>query len=498
MEICFENKKINAFCEVLRQTKRIQESIESVVPDTNDDIGRIVSAQTEILLKNKDVNSRGVSVGGEVSAVILYLTESEDRVSFLRVSRGFSIEYEIPDADADMIPQVSLNILNSEARILNPRKISVLFEICGELSCYREDSVCIENSLPEASGIELHTKYEQGEIILNNTVCEKTFALNEQFVFPAGKAVPEKIIFCRADLAADDLQMIGSKIIVKGNLGLTVYYLSSDENYPGKAEFSAPFSQIIDTGRENNESCTAFITRTSAYYELTDSISGEKTLEVEIHAVTQAISRCRRNINYITDAYSNEMPALCKMGSRQFNTAVNHCKTILSKDEQIAVSEDCEDVLCVFTSIIQTSQQQNKLGCTVSADILYKNKNGMLSAVRRILELEGEGTASARILGARLSNIYLRPEGGTVNARITAEISCINCVTTEFMSVNSVVADEENTYDFAAFPTLMLVKAEKESIWELAKEYHSCTERIASMNDTEDIQGKILLIPKSI
>ena len=66
------------------------------------------------------------------------------------------------------------------------------------------------------------------------------------------------------------------------------------------------------------------------------------------------------------------------------------------------------------------------------------------------------------------------------------------------MLVNSVAADEENKFDFESFPSITLVKAENESIWELAKEYHSCAERITSMNDTENIQGKLLLIPKAI
>ena len=158
MEICFENKKVSAFCEVYHQTKRVQESVESVVPDTNDDIGRIVSVQTEVLLKSKDVTSRGVSVSGEAAAVLLYITEGEDGVSFVRVSRAFNIDYEMTDADADIVSQVSLSIVNSEARILNPRKVSVVFEISGELSCYREESVCIENSLPENESIALHTK----------------------------------------------------------------------------------------------------------------------------------------------------------------------------------------------------------------------------------------------------------------------------------------------------------------------------------------------------
>ena len=52
MEISFENKVVGTYREISHQLKRIQESMESVVPDTNDDIGRIASFQTSVLLKS--------------------------------------------------------------------------------------------------------------------------------------------------------------------------------------------------------------------------------------------------------------------------------------------------------------------------------------------------------------------------------------------------------------------------------------------------------------
>ena len=58
MEISFENKIINAYREISRQTKRMQVRAESVVPDTDEDIGRIASVHTMVLLKSKDLTAR--------------------------------------------------------------------------------------------------------------------------------------------------------------------------------------------------------------------------------------------------------------------------------------------------------------------------------------------------------------------------------------------------------------------------------------------------------
>ena len=51
MEIKFENKNVSMYREISRQTKKVQESAESVVPDTDDDIGRIATVQSYVMLK---------------------------------------------------------------------------------------------------------------------------------------------------------------------------------------------------------------------------------------------------------------------------------------------------------------------------------------------------------------------------------------------------------------------------------------------------------------
>ena len=46
---------------------------------------------------------------------------------------------------------------------------------------------------------------------------------------------------------------------------------------------------------------------------------------------------------------------------------------------------------------------------------------------------------------------------------------------------------------------MTLVRVGKESLWELAKTYHSSIEGIRAMNELEeDISGKLLLIPKAL
>ena len=134
MDIVFTHKTQSCFREFADPVKRIQVSAESVVPDTNEDIGRIASVRSQILLKSKDVTSRGISASGELETVLLYITEDEKAVSFLRLRRDFSLEIEEGDYPLDTLSQLRLTVSNTEARVLNPRKIAVTVELLAELA----------------------------------------------------------------------------------------------------------------------------------------------------------------------------------------------------------------------------------------------------------------------------------------------------------------------------------------------------------------------------
>ncbi len=498
MEVVFENKSVSAYRELTRQVKRVQESAEAVVPDTYDDIGRIASVQSSILLKSKDLTPRGVTVTGEASAVLLYITEGENSVAYVRLSKNFELEYEIAGLDDSAAAHISLAVTNTEARVLNPRKVSVTMEIAGELSCYMPGAMEVETLPPENGCRGLHVKMETAEAVLVNAVCEKTFAFNEQYPFPAGKPAPERLVSQSVDIQVTDTQNIGGKVILKGSVNVAVCYLSQEVNYPLQAEFSSPFSQIIETGQEEMDSCGAIIELSSAYYDLIDTINGEKAMDTELHAVIQVVSRQKLGISYVSDAYSSLMPARCSTKSVQISAVSQAQRCRLSADERISIADDCEDVLCVFTALQQITAAQGKLSAAAALDIIYRTAGGRLAAAKRLVNLDGEcRSAPARITDRRITDIYLRPDGAAIDCRISADCVCQSASAVELIQVDAVELVQDAPFDRRGFPAVTLVRAESESLWELAKTYRSSVESIESVNDMSGgAQGRLLLIPR--
>lgn len=500
MKINLENKTKKCFRELCRQNRRIQETAECVVPDINDDIGKIASVQSAVYLKSKDITGRGVTVTGEAHAAVLYITEGERGVSSLKLTKPFSIEFECADIDAETISQIKLDVVNTEARVLNPRKISLTFEIAGELSCYREESTIVETTLSEGEVKGIHARYRETELMCVNAVSEKTFTLSEQFTFPVGKPSPSQIVMPKAVFAVSDCQLIGTKLIVKGNMEISAAYLSDDVNYPLKVDFSTPFSQIIDIAEEELDSCSAVIEISSVYYDVVNTINGEKALDIEIHAVLQTVSRKCEKLSYISDIYCNLMPAQLEMQQRRVNCTASCQQIKLISDERVNVVDDCVDVLSVYSAVTQLSIQSDKISAAVTLDIIYRTQDGGLSSVRRLVSLSADCCKTPeRIINMYLADVYLRPDGAYIDSHIVIELNYLYVQNKELSCVSALTLDEENAYDFAAFPALTLVRAEKEELWELAKAYHSSVEQIMAVNLLgEGSEGKMLLIPKAI
>ena len=498
MDIVFTHKTQSCYREFADPVKRIQVSAESVVPDTNEDIGRIASVRSQILLKSKEVSSRGISVAGELDTVLLYITEDERSVSALRLRKDFSLELEETDYPLDTLAHVRLSVSNTEARVLNPRKVAVTVELLAELSCFCREETAVETLIPEEAGALLHVRMDGTEAVLINGLAEKTFVLSEQFRFPEGKPAPTQLIAQSVDFQIEDVQQVGSRAVVKGKAFLDVCYLAEDRSCPLQTRFTALFSQIVDSGAEECVSSTAHVELTGAYFDLVDTISGEKALDAELHAVLQLVSRCRREIVCITDAYSNRCPADCSL-QEQTSAEVSEVQWLrLRAEEELNIAEDCGEVLSVFAAVTACSQTEGLPVLTVGLDVIYRRRSGELAAVRRQMELKGESSVTdARLYAGRVLGTDFRTEGGSMHSRIEAELGWQSFRTRTRPSVTAVKLREEEPYPLAEYPSVTLVRSGDGELWELAKRYHSGEEAIRSLQESLGLENNsLLLIPR--
>ena len=497
MDISFESREIPIYREYYHQAKRVQESAECVVPDTDADIEKIAAVQSRVFLKSKDLSARGILITGELAACILYIRDGKNGISSLTVRQPFSIEFETEPPESETLAQVALFVQGTDVRLVNPRKISAGFEVEAELSCYRSEKLRIESMLPEST-YGLHVRVEENTLTLPSAVCEKSMAINEQFSFPGGEA-PTGLAAAQAELLVKDCQMIGTKVIIKGSAEVKIHAFAEAGEYPGESSFSSPFSQIVDVGADCMHLFSVRPEITGAYFDLVDTINGDKALDMELHAVLQLICAQEHSIRCITDAYSNLMPADLLYRTQEYRQIAEEKTLELKAEESVRLMEECRELLAVFPSLSRMTAEPGKLSVSVNLDLLIRNGEGELSSGRRTITLTQElDSGEFRIRRVRAANVSAKAEGETVNCAITLEICGQAVGKKEVSMVDGVILDEGSSYMQESIPTLTLVRAQGESLWSLAKKYHSSEEKILEMNENTDQTKQMLLIPKCI
>ena len=194
MELQFKETRVRACQDLARLNRSFQLAMESVVPDTRDDIGRILSVRPEIYLKNKESKNKAVSFAGEAVVTVLYVNEEESAVSSFRFTQNFNQEYELPTAEEDDRLLLRFSAAAWQAKVLNPRKLSVDLEVSADLSVSRSSEVVIDQGVPEPLPAPIHLQQTEASVVLTTGISEKSFSINDQLPFPADAAPPKEII----------------------------------------------------------------------------------------------------------------------------------------------------------------------------------------------------------------------------------------------------------------------------------------------------------------
>ena len=493
MELQFKETTVQACQDLARLNKAVQIAMESVVPDTRDDIGRILSVCPELCLKSKDLNMRGATVTGELVLTVLYIGEEADGVSSVRMSQPVLLDFEFPAADEDCVLQLRWELGNIQTRAVNPRKISADLELLAELSVNRRVTLPVSQALPEEVHVPVHLLTGEKRAVRMLSICERSFSVNEQLPFPEGASEPAEIIARDLEYKIQEREIVGSRLLLKGIVCCRLIYMPENQNCPAEQRFNVPFSQLVDLGTEEAMRSEAWIEETSDYLELIDTIDGQKLLNLELHALAQVRAYRDETIRFIADAYCNAMPCECSFEDLALIDRSEPRSFELSAEESFDLPEEYDGLLGVYPSLGAVSKE----GFTASADLLCRAKDGKLFSMRRDLSFPADQTPDTlEAPGCRIGDAAGFAVDGKLTVRLSAHGSGVEEAADTVRRVTALELDEEKMFDTSVYPSLTAVWPQNETVWELAKIYHSSPESISSMNPDEN--ARPLFIPKSL
>ena len=476
-----------------------EETLESIVPDACPDIARIVSASGKVFLKDKELGEGTLRLSGTAKVTVLYIPEGEELPRSLEVSIPFQCVRDDPKFHAGCPLMADLQAPSADARTINPRKMLVRVEVSVWAAAYEQEKRELVADLAGGEGEGLQKLVTPCKCCVIPNVAEKAFTFSDVLRPPASRPEIEELLNARAELGTADAKFIGKKLVLKGEVQLTVLYRSGEGLH--QVRFDLPYSQILDIGDLPDEAEP----EVAAAVKSVDCRAREGEVEVSIEMLAQAAVWERRSVEVIRDAYCVGKPIDVERAPIRLCTLAEHgarremgrrlCESGIPAKQVL----DCAAVV----SNVAGAPAEGGMEFTgqVNAMVLYLSEDDALCGV------EAEIPVTCRVEMPPDCQCVCRchtvgeatavPVTGGLEVRFEAEFSWtitreeqVSCVT----EVKPGAVQEEGTR-----PSVVIRRVERgEALWDIAKSCGSTMADIRTANDLpgeEAAAGTLLLIP---
>ena len=487
MDISMDFQSFNSYQKIYSGENVCKLSADAVIPDTYNDIARLLNTEFSCKIISKDSLFGKVTVSGEVEATSVFLAEEMNSPSVLRTVMPFTAEFSSDDIESSTIPVAAVRIIASDWRELNPRKIGLNADVLVSLEAYNKAEMSFP-AAPTETEAKAFFKTESRTINYISLVSEKLTTLDDEH--EAENA--EELISANTDYFSDSFELIGSRLIVKGHSHSRVLYRKNDGKL-SSLEYDTQFSQLFDSEEDADIADIAFaLLPAGEYYELIDG-----AISMELRVVSQLVCYENKEIACVTDAYACGCEYELSYDKKQITSARE--RNMLNKS--VNVSYDLPDYAAsVFVSSVKFGKitaSGNGINVPLVINAMYSDKDNNLYSfrVRENVEFNDVQCNNAEVI---LDSVNCGLLGGKAQFETKITLRCTKFIIDEISAVTAMSVNTDRKP--SECPSLYIVRAEDNDIWSISKKYGADQNRIKAINeifDEEDICGRMLLIPKT-
>ncbi len=471
------------------------------VPDTKNDVGRIVYSQGKLRIDDMKIVENYIRVSGKILYQILYVADDpEQRMSVLQGKLPFEeMVYTEEEPKGTVILKEGSTELS--VSLIHSRKVSLKAMVDLELVPESEEEEVLTLDVEEEPG--LYKRWESKEILKLQTIKKDTYRIKEEFALPGSHEIVGNVLFTDVSQRKLDTRLGTDELLIRGELLVFVLYESVDGKtdwmeqvipYEGRIECGGAEDTMyhylsggltdenIDVRMDEDGEMriigveVTLELRVAVYSEekldiLRDVYSLKKTLEPETEElmlprlVMQAGSRYKLAERLTIPELSSGILQICHTdGSIKIEhteivadgimaEGVLHVSFLYIKADDVAPFEVWQGMV-PFTHIIECDG--------ITADMKYE-----AGAVLEQLTMNLTGNGGAEVKASVNFQVFLRKPERVLN-------------------IQNIEAKPLDMEELSKAPGIVgyFVK-EGDGLWELAKRYHTTVEGIKSINQLE-------------
>lgn len=290
-------------CPYLQQLKREMQSQEQTqeirLPDGMPDIGKVIGAWGQPLIRSKEWRSGGMGVSGGVMAWVLYEPEEGGVPQSVETWLPFQMKWDLSDTERDGVIHASYLLRNVDARSTSARKLMVRASvgIMGEALIPAVAEIPQPDQLPEDIQL-LKQKYP---VRLPKEAGERHFEMEEDISLPPSAPPISKLIYYTVQPEITEQKVMAGKVVFRGGMILHLLYQAEDGGLQS-TDFDFPYSMYADLDRDYEEDASAQIFPMITSLEL--ELGADGKLHMKAGLAGQYVVSDRQNLEVVEDAYS--------------------------------------------------------------------------------------------------------------------------------------------------------------------------------------------------
>lgn len=496
MEMEFDRIPVAYLQKLTDSTRSQEETMEVRLPEGMPDIGRVLGAWGQVIVRGKEWNSDNMAVSCGVMAWVLYTPEEEEGVRSVEAWLPFSMKWDLPETRHDGKITVSCKLKGIDARSISARKLMVRAALCADAVGWQADQaqIGVPGELPE--DIQLLTA--EYPVLLPREAGEKPFFLEEQLAVSNGPK-PEKLLYYTLQPEITDKKLMAGKVVFRGNGAMHLLYRGEDGRVYSW-DYDMPFSQYADLDGEYDSDGAVWIEPCVTSLDVSMDENGQ--LLVKTGLLGQYTVADRSMVTVAEDVYSPNRMVEGMYEQLQLPSVLDRLSNTLQAEKTLQedVAQIADIVCCPACG--QTERRDTDMGIFVPGQfqMLYYDAAGELRSMIAPWEAEWHMQTSED----SMVNVSVAPAG-----RPQAAVGAGNVTLRADMSVDATVSSGQGIPMLIGLemgeaekpdpnrPSLILCRKGSRRLWDVAKQTGSTVDTIIGANglEGEPESSRLLLIP---
>lgn len=475
------------------QPQTREETQQLRIGDGLGNIGRVLCAWGQVVLRGKQWQPDGVGVQGGVMVWVLYAPEDGGPAQCVEDWIPLTVKWPAEQSEGDGKLFTTWLLRGVDARAVDLRSLMVRVTVDVYAACFVPDRLPVYAPRELPKDILLLEKKKP--LCLVQEVGEKAFVLDEELTLPSSAPTPEKIVRYSLDTEISDCKIIGDKAVFRGKGLLHILYRTAEGGMQSW-DFEIPFSQYTELEDHYPDDGGLWV---QAMVTALEVEAAAERIRLKAGLAGQYILTAQRDYPMVEDAYSPDRGLQLQRETVQVKHLVSFKSVPMRADEtgRFGSNRVADLSMSVGLPEKRRSGDGTELEIPGQFNALYYDTEGLLQSATtkfngtQAVEADGidawtQSDGALQTIAGADSTIMRGGYSLQIGQTEDAELSPVAAIT----------AEEPREKD-PARPSLILRKAGNNSLWDIAKQCGATVQAIEEANglQAEADPDRVLLIP---